>query len=89
MRKAVGDRSITDMEDGADITLPKRDVAEPTFGHAPAAAELVHPGNEEYIRGDRIQRPQGGAAAAPAAAAPRRTGRAKTTSSSGSRAKSS
>jgi uncharacterized protein len=61
VRKAVGDRSITDMEDGADITLPKRDVSEPTFGHAPGGSrELVHPGNEEYIRGDRIQRPQGG-----------------------------
>jgi uncharacterized sporulation protein YeaH/YhbH (DUF444 family) len=61
VRKAVGDRSITDMEEGADITLPKRDVSEPTFSHAPGGSrELVHPGNEEYIRGDRIQRPQGG-----------------------------
>ena len=61
VRKAVGDRSITDMEEGADITLPKRDVSEPTFGHAPGGSrELVHPGNEEYVRGDRIQRPQGG-----------------------------
>src|SRR6478736_6650695 len=61
VRKAVGDRSITDMEEGADITLPKRDVTEPTFGHAPGGSrELVHPGNQEYLRGDRIQRPQGG-----------------------------
>jgi uncharacterized sporulation protein YeaH/YhbH (DUF444 family) len=61
VRKAVGDRSIKDIEDGADITLPKRDVNEPTFGHAPGGSrELVHPGNQEYVRGDRIQRPQGG-----------------------------
>jgi uncharacterized sporulation protein YeaH/YhbH (DUF444 family) len=61
VRKAVGDRSIRDIEDGADITLPKRDVTEPTFGHAPGGSrELVHPGNQEYLRGDRIQRPQGG-----------------------------
>ncbi|MEJ8840315.1 YeaH/YhbH family protein [Ramlibacter sp. AN1133] len=61
VRKAVGDRSIRDIEEGADITLPKRDVSEPTFGHAPGGSrELVHPGNEEYVRGDRIQRPQGG-----------------------------
>jgi len=61
VRKAVGDRSIKDIEDGADITLPKRDVSEPTFGHAPGGTrELVHPGNQEYVRGDRIQRPQGG-----------------------------
>ncbi|MDB5957325.1 YeaH/YhbH family protein [Ramlibacter sp.] len=61
VRKAVGDRGIRDIEEGADITLPKRDVSEPTFGHAPGGSrELVHPGNQEYIRGDRIQRPQGG-----------------------------
>src|SRR4051812_45003483 len=61
VRKAVGDRSIRNIEDGADISLPKRDVGEPTFGHAPGGSrELVHPGNQEYIRGDRIQRPQGG-----------------------------
>jgi uncharacterized sporulation protein YeaH/YhbH (DUF444 family) len=61
VRKAVGDRGIRDIEEGADITLPKRDVTEPTFGHAAGGSrELVHPGNQEYLRGDRIQRPQGG-----------------------------
>ena len=61
VRKAVGDRSIKDIAEGADITLPKRDVTEPTFGHAPGGSrEIVHPGNQEYLRGDRIQRPQGG-----------------------------
>ena len=61
VRKAVGDRSIRDIEDGTDITLPRRDVTEPTFGHAPGGSrELVHPGKQEYLRGDRIQRPQGG-----------------------------
>ena len=61
VRKAVGDRGIRDIEDGADITIPRRDVSEPVFGHAPGGSrEMVHPGNEEYIRGDRIQRPQGG-----------------------------
>ena len=62
VRKAVGDRGIRDIEEGADITLPRRDVTEPVFGHAPGGSrELVHPGNQEYVRGDRIQRPQGGA----------------------------
>lgn len=61
VRKAVGDRGIRDIEEGADITLPRRDVTEPTFGHAAGGSrELVHPGNQEYVRGDRIQRPQGG-----------------------------
>jgi uncharacterized sporulation protein YeaH/YhbH (DUF444 family) len=61
VRKAVGDRSIHNIEDGADISLPKRDVSEPVFGHGSGGSrELVHPGNQEYVRGDRIQRPRGG-----------------------------
>lgn len=61
VRKAVGDRSIHDIEEGTDITLPKRDVSEPVFQHAPGGTrETVHPGNQEYVRGDKIPRPQGG-----------------------------
>ena len=62
VRKAVGDRSIKDIEQGTDISLPKRDVGEPIFSHGPGGTrEIVHPGNREYIKGDRISRPQGGA----------------------------
>ena len=61
VRKAVGDRSIKDIEEGTDISLPRRDVSEPIFGHGPGGTrEIVHPGNREYVKGDRIQRPQGG-----------------------------
>jgi len=61
VRKAVGDRSIHNIEEGTDITLPRRDVNEPVFGHAPGGTrEMVHPGNREYVRGDKIPRPQGG-----------------------------
>jgi hypothetical protein len=61
VRKAVGDRSIKDIEQGTDISLPKRDVSEPVFHHGPGGTrEIVHPGNREYVKGDRIQRPQGG-----------------------------
>ncbi|MEJ6023696.1 YeaH/YhbH family protein [Ramlibacter sp. PS4R-6] len=61
VRKAVGDRSIKDIEQGTDISLPRRDVTEPIFHHGPGGTrEMVHPGNREYVKGDRIQRPQGG-----------------------------
>ncbi|MBI2771333.1 MAG: YeaH/YhbH family protein [Burkholderiales bacterium] len=61
VRKAVGDRSIRDIEEGTDITLPRRDVSEPVFNHGPGGSrEMVHPGNQEYVRGDRIARPPGG-----------------------------
>lgn len=61
VRKAVGDRSLHTVEDGADITLPRKDVSEPVFQHGPGGTrELVHPGNQEYVRGDRLPRPTGG-----------------------------
>ncbi len=62
VRKAVGDRSIHNIQEGADITLPRRDVSEPVFHHGPGGTrEIVHPGNQEYVKGDRIARPSGGA----------------------------
>src|SRR5205085_1510439 len=65
VRKAVGDRSIKDIEQGTDISLPRRDVSEPIFHHGPGGTrEIVHPGNREYVKGDRIARPQGGAGGA-------------------------
>ena len=61
VRRAVDQRGIRDIENGEDIHLPKRDINEPVFSHgAGGAREMVHPGNREYVRGDRIERPQGG-----------------------------
>ena len=63
IRRAVAGRSIHDIEQGEDITLPRRDVSEPVFGHGTGGTrETVHPGNRDYVRGDRIARPQGGGA---------------------------
>ena len=60
VRKAVSGRSIGELEQGEDVTLPRRDVSEPTFGHASGGnREYVHPGNQEYVKGDRIERPKG------------------------------
>jgi uncharacterized sporulation protein YeaH/YhbH (DUF444 family) len=61
VRRAVSGRGIRDMERGEDIHIPKRDLAEPVFGHGPGGVrDIVHPGNREYIKGDRIERPEGG-----------------------------
>ena len=62
VKRAVSGRGIRDIEQGEDIALPKRDVSEPVFHHGQGGSrEMVHPGNKEYVRGDRIQRPDGGA----------------------------
>jgi len=62
VKRAVDGRGIRDMERGEDIHIPKRDITEPVFGHAQSGGkrEMVHPGNREYVRGDRIERPKGG-----------------------------
>ncbi len=61
VKRAVSGRGIRDMEQGQDISLPRHDVSEPAFGHAEGGRrEMVHPGNEEFVRGDRIKRPRGG-----------------------------
>lgn len=59
--RAIAGRSIRDLERGEDITLPRRDVSEPVFGHGPGGdREYVHPGNKEYVKGDRVARPPAG-----------------------------
>jgi uncharacterized sporulation protein YeaH/YhbH (DUF444 family) len=61
VRRAVDGRGIRDMERGEDIHIPKRDISEPVFGHGQGGTrEIVHPGNQEYVKGDRIERPKGG-----------------------------
>jgi uncharacterized sporulation protein YeaH/YhbH (DUF444 family) len=61
VKRAIDGRSIRDVERGEDIHIPKRDLSEPVFGHGQGGVrETVHPGNKDYVRGDRIERPKGG-----------------------------
>ena len=61
VKRAVDGRGIRDLAQGEDIHIPKRDISEPVFGHGPGGQrDTVHPGNQEYLRGDRIARPKGG-----------------------------
>ncbi len=61
MKRAIDGRGIRDMERGEEIHIPKKDLNEPVFGHGQGGVrEIVHPGNREYVQGDRIERPKGG-----------------------------
>ena len=61
VRRAIDGRSIRDLERGEEVRIPKKDLSEPVFHHGSGGQrEMVHPGNQEYVRGDRIKRPQGG-----------------------------
>jgi uncharacterized sporulation protein YeaH/YhbH (DUF444 family) len=55
---AVSGRSIVDIDNGEKINIPARDMSEPQFHHGHGGRhEGVHPGNEEFVTGDRIKRP--------------------------------
>ncbi len=65
IKKAVSDavnkRSITDVVSGSEVTIPTKDLSEPTFHHGQGGRyKQVHPGNKEFVSGDRIKRPSGG-----------------------------
>ncbi len=58
----VGERSIADMDKGGEVRIPAKDIAEPQFRHGHGGdREVVHPGNREFVKGDTIARPEGGA----------------------------
>jgi uncharacterized sporulation protein YeaH/YhbH (DUF444 family) len=60
VKKMVGERRLGDMERGGEVSLPRKDIAEPSFGFARGGdREFVLPGNHEYVAGDRIARPDG------------------------------
>ena len=61
VQEAIKQRSITDMERGEDVAIPASDVDEPAFSHGSGGRRsIVHPGNKEFIAGDRVPRPSGG-----------------------------
>jgi uncharacterized sporulation protein YeaH/YhbH (DUF444 family) len=61
VKRAIDGRSIRDVERGEEVHIPKKDLSEPVFGHGSGGVrEVVHPGNKDFIRGDRIDRPKGG-----------------------------
>lgn len=60
---AVNKRSITDMDSGETVGIPSKDISEPVFHQGRGGIrDMVHPGNKEFMSGDRIPRPEGGGA---------------------------
>lgn len=62
VQDAVNRRSITDTDRGDEISIPRKDISEPIFRHGAGGHQRrVLPGNKEFVTGDRIKRPPGGA----------------------------
>lgn len=64
IKKAVSDavtrRSVTDVDKGEKISIPTRDISEPMFHQGKGGVrDRVHPGNDQFTRGDKIDRPPG------------------------------
>lgn len=60
VKRALQGRNIKNIGDGEEIRIPKKDLGEPIFGHGQGGRRKgVHPGNKEYVAGDRIKRPDG------------------------------
>jgi len=56
----ISERSITDIDGGESVSIPTRDISEPTFrSDKGGVREGIYPGNKEFTRGDRIKRPVG------------------------------
>ncbi len=59
--EAVSGRDVADLERGEKISIPSKDLREPVFQQGPGGRRtVVHPGNKEFVTGDRVDRPEGG-----------------------------
>ncbi|MHB8760239.1 MAG: YeaH/YhbH family protein [Thiobacillus sp.] len=58
--QAVSGRKVADLERGEKISIPSKDLSEPSFHHGPGGRRnIILPGNREFVSGDRIDRPPG------------------------------
>lgn len=60
--RAISDGNVTDIgAGGTDVSIPKRDLKQPHISHGQGGInDIVHPGNKEFIGGERFRRPNGG-----------------------------
>jgi len=62
VKDMVAERSIKEMVQGGEVKVPARDISEPGFRYGAGGDwEIVSPGNKQFVRGDKIPRPDGGA----------------------------
>jgi len=58
---AINKRSVTDISSGESISIPQRDISEPIFHQGKGGdRDMIHPGNDQFTTGDKIQRPPSG-----------------------------
>ncbi|HZB61044.1 MAG TPA: YeaH/YhbH family protein [Microvirga sp.] len=68
VRQSAGDRGISDLERGGEVSIPVDGVREPSFRRSGEGGINDHilPGNKRFIEGDTIDRPPSGGGGSPA-----------------------
>lgn len=61
IEKNLRDKNIEDILGGDTVSVPVKDISEPTFSHSGGSGqhEYVFPGNDMYEEGDAIEKPSG------------------------------
>lgn len=55
---AINRRSITDINKGERITIPRKDISEPVFHNGQGGKkQIIFPGNKNFVSGDHLKRP--------------------------------
>ncbi len=69
VRQSAGDRGISDLERGGEVSIPVDGVREPSFRRSGEGGVNDHilPGNKRFVEGDSIERPPSGGGGKPAA----------------------
>ncbi len=62
VNKSLRDRSLKEIDKGEKITIPSKSTSEPRFRVDPNTGEreMVHPGNKEFAKGDKVKKPPKG-----------------------------
>jgi uncharacterized sporulation protein YeaH/YhbH (DUF444 family) len=62
VRDSLKDRSIKELEQEGEVTIPRDEVHEPTLHRASRGGKRDHilPGNKDFVQGDELPRPGGG-----------------------------
>lgn len=63
--EVIDSESIKDNTKGGNVKIPIKGISEPSFRNDPKTGDkkLVRPGNDHYIKGDKIVKPKGGSGA--------------------------
>ena len=62
--RSIKERQLGDVDTKEVVNIPRKRIQEPRFHHASQGGnrEHVHPGNKEFVAGDKLPKPEGGGA---------------------------